>query len=232
MKASKLFFIFSICLMVIGCGIGGIKGDLKRGLDNYYSERPPFVDIYEYGGFVFPINMPKNGSAFTDYRLGIFIKAGLLTRHEVYDPNWATPSQGQENVATGLMLNLGASTSSSRQANKMNAWRYDLTEEGKKFYTKYKGPGEYERHAGFIFAQVKVIKIIDYSEPTDMEGHIISKVKYLIQAQNVPNWANTEEFRNFTPEIKTILDSQSTPLEQQAVLVKMASGWVHSDLVQ
>ena len=189
--------------------VGGIKGELKRALDNYYSKYPAFVETSSSLMHNFPMKIQKTDT-FHIARFDLFSKVGLLTREEIIDNE-------------GNFFGPPSTTP--------NAVQYALTDKGKKFFKTSCGSSQIMEEDGFIFGQIKVIGITDYSEPANMMGHIISTVKYQTKVKNIENWADSDELRANFKEIKEAFDSQRTPTNQEATLVKMGSGWVHSDLV-
>lgn len=209
MKSFKLFVVIFASLIALGCGIGGTKGDLKSALDNYYSKYPAHIGLnISFICSNFPCTI-SNGDVSIG-QLNLLSKAGLFTQKQVTDTK-QLDFWGNKPTAP-------------------NAVEYSLTDLGKKYYRERVGSNPMSSEPGFIFGEIKVLDISDYSEPANQMGQIISNVKYRTKVENIASWANSDDLRANFHEIKEAFDSQITPENQEATLVKMASGWVHSDL--
>lgn len=108
---------------------------------------------------------------------------------------------------------------------------YDLTEEGKKYYTTnatkdYRG----QEVGGFCFGTASVDSINNFTEPSDAFGMTISQVKYSYKVNDIPKWIKAEKLPQKQYKLKADSASVKTPIETKATLILTNNGWVHEKL--
>lgn len=109
--------------------------------------------------------------------------------------------------------------------------RFELTEEGKKFYkadlTKTMAG---KNIGGFCFGKATVREVSQFSEPADMFGQRISRVNFTYVVSDIPTWAKSPELLAEIKELKADVDSESTPVKALNTFVLTNNGWVHEKL--
>lgn len=109
--------------------------------------------------------------------------------------------------------------------------KFELTEEGKKFYKpNLKAISGGKSIGGFCAGTASVSEITQFTEPADMLGLKVSKVDYKYSVEDLPDWAKKSEVLNAIPELKKDSESEKTPASAKATLVLTNKGWVHEKL--
>lgn len=112
-----------------------------------------------------------------------------------------------------------------------SAPRFDLTEEGKKFYkADVTQTLAGKSIGGFCFGKATVKEVSQFSEPADMFGQRISRVNYTYAVSDIPAWAKTPELLAGIKELKADVDSEAAPVKVLNTFVLTNNGWVHEKL--
>lgn len=105
---------------------------------------------------------------------------------------------------------------------------YSLTDEGRKHYkadaAKSLGGATV---GGFCFGKAKVTDIDEFTEPADMMGARVSRVRYRYQVSDIPSWATSDDLVGAIPQLKKDAGAQTEPAQANAVLVLTSTGWQH-----
>lgn len=113
----------------------------------------------------------------------------------------------------------------------MPAPSFELTAEGKKFYKPDAIKVSDGKHiGGFCFGKAHVREIVQFTEPSDMFGHHISRVNYTYQVSDLPAWAAATEVVSVFDTLKVDVASNKSPIKDVATLVLTNKGWVHEKL--
>ncbi len=94
---------------------------------------------------------------------------------------------------------------------------YTLTPEGDKYYQK--------EDKVFCAGRYEVKEIINFSEPLDVLGRVMTRVKFTKIARDVPSWA--EEWAGFSENKNFAMYVAENPIEDSADLVLTNEGWMH-----
>lgn len=108
---------------------------------------------------------------------------------------------------------------------------YDLTEEGKKYYTvnatkDYRG----QEIGAFCFGTASVDSVSNFTEPSDAFGMTITHVKYSYAVADIPAWIKPEKLPKNQYKLKADSESVKAPIETKATLILTNNGWVHEKL--
>ena len=105
---------------------------------------------------------------------------------------------------------------------------YTLTQEGEKYYTnnanKLRKGGDLGARC---IGKVKDIKIIQFTEPSDLMGSKSSTVKFQYSVKDIPTWANNENILKSNKRLAADVKSTSTPISGTQRFVLPNKGWVH-----
>ena len=89
---------------------------------------------------------------------------------------------------------------------------YELTEKGRNYFRKKEGPE-------FCFGTPEIVDIIKFTEPSNVVGMTISKVKYTYKVTGIPKWA-------LESSINYGFFEKSTQLkEDKTMLILTNEGW-------
>lgn len=110
---------------------------------------------------------------------------------------------------------------------------YDLTDEGRQYYkadaTKnLRG----DSLGGFCFGKASITEIEEFTEPADMMGARISRVRYRYEISGFPSWATSEDMLNAVPALKKAHGASKQPDVANAVLILTSNGWQHESSVR
>lgn len=113
---------------------------------------------------------------------------------------------------------------------------YNLTDKGKEvFKSNIEQDMKGNQLGGFCFGKATVKEVVNFTEPSDKFGYAVSKVKFTYTV-DFPSWVKPLEInipRASLPNVKklkTDLKSQTTPIEDAAILGLTNKGWVHKKL--
>ena len=97
---------------------------------------------------------------------------------------------------------------------------YDLSTKGRESW-KTKG----SEWGQFCYGERTVTEIERFTEPSDMGGVHVSNVTYKYKVINIADWAKLAPVQKTFPYMKTQIDSDSAPNEEQQPLFLMNDGW-------
>lgn len=99
--------------------------------------------------------------------------------------------------------------------------RYDLTNEGKKYFQAK--PGTFGQSSAFCYGQEQVDSIVKWDEPTTQDGTSVTEVTYTYKFQQLADWAKQPDVDQIFPSIKSTVEQAGT---NQVVEVHLTSnGW-------
>jgi hypothetical protein len=159
-------------------------------------------------GGQFPIDIPKSeqhDQSGTGSKLAALDQAGLLhasettaVAHSMLDPlRGPTPPQPVK--------------------------RYDLTEEGKKYFQQV--PGTFgQTGGGFCYGQKSVDSIVKWTEPITMGAYSRTDITYAYKIVNLAIWAERSDVQQAFPDLRTTI-SGASKANQIAVLQLTDKGW-------
>ncbi len=201
----------AICVIV---GISACSDPTDANKRNFKSAIQAYLDTnypkcYVYANFPRTIDRDYSGLAG---KLRALAKTGLLTETEV---------QVEERSVF------------SRPKKFVNAPMFDLTEEGKKYYkAKVAKTIRGKSVGGFCAGNATVKEITQFSVPSDMFGHRISRVNYTYEVSNFPAWAEAPEVLAAIKDLNTDFESKITSKKALDVLILTNNGWVHEKLFE
>lgn len=112
--------------------------------------------------------------------------------------------------------------------------RYELTEEGKKYYL----PDRVEtlggdKLGGLCFGKGKLESVENFTTPAQVMGVQASRVTFTYRVTDIPDWAQNGPVADALSgdrEFKKILASGQTPIRQTQGFIQTEKGWVHEKL--
>ena len=105
---------------------------------------------------------------------------------------------------------------------------YSLTDEGRKHYKAEAAKNlRGDALGGFCFGKAEVTDIEEFTEPADMMGARVSRVRYRYQVSDIPEWATSDELLNAVPQLKKDASARAEPGQANAVLILTSNGWLH-----
>lgn len=110
--------------------------------------------------------------------------------------------------------------------------KFELTEDGKKYYKEHIANAlNGNSLGGFCAGKAVVTEITQFSEPADMLGQKVSQVHYKYQVSDLPSWTKSPELMNEVSELKTDVASMTTPQPATVTLVLTNHGWTHENML-
>lgn len=117
---------------------------------------------------------------------------------------------------------------------KVQSVRYELTEEGKKYYL----PDRVEtlggdKLGGLCFGKGKLESVENFTTPADVMGLRASRVTFTYRVTDIPDWAQNgpvAEVLSGQRGVKEILASGQTPIRKTQGFIQTEKGWVHEKL--
>lgn len=117
---------------------------------------------------------------------------------------------------------------------KVQSVRYELTEEGKKYYL----PDRVEtlggdKLGGLCFGKGKLESVENFTTPAQVMGVQASRVTFTYRVTDIPDWAQNgpvADALSGNREFKKILASGQTPIRQTQGFIQTEKGWVHEKL--
>jgi len=105
---------------------------------------------------------------------------------------------------------------------------YDLTNNGRKHYNadatkNFRG----EPLGGFCFGKAEVTDIEEFTEPADMMGVRVTRVRYRYEVSGIPAWATSADLLDAVPGLKKAHGATKEPDQANAVLILTSNGWQH-----
>ncbi len=158
-----------------------------------------------YFAQTFPIDVPASE-----------LKAPFGTAPQMTALERAGLVRGSDTTAVihGMMGALGASAPRPVR-------RYDLTDEGRKYFQVK--PGMLGQSSAFCYGQEQVDSIVKWDEPTAQDGTSITEVTYTYKFRQLGGWAKQPDVEQAFPAIKSTLDQAGT---NQVVEVHLTNnGW-------
>lgn len=107
---------------------------------------------------------------------------------------------------------------------------FDLTEEGRKFYTEPTKTTDKGKSGGFCFGKAEVTGLARFTEPSDIGGHRLSRVNYSYAVSEIPAWAKSDDIVAVIPSLKADAESGVEPLKRTDTFVLTNNGWMHEAL--
>ena len=108
---------------------------------------------------------------------------------------------------------------------KVPAFRYQVTEEGKKYRTApERTPFSRSRGMHFCTGRTSIKDVTLFTEPTDALGHKVSNVTYTAVLTDAAAWALKPEVQKAFPRLARELAAE--PVEKKATVVLTSEGWV------
>ena len=108
---------------------------------------------------------------------------------------------------------------------KVPAFRYQVTEEGKKYLTApERTPFSRSRGMHFCTGRTSIKDVTLFTEPTDALGHKVSNVTYTAVLTDAAAWALKPEVQKAFPRLARELAAE--PVEKKATVVLTSEGWV------
>ncbi len=100
--------------------------------------------------------------------------------------------------------------------------RYELTDEGKKYFQEI--PGVFGQTGSFCYGEKTVDSIVRWTEPMPMEGYTRTEVTYTYKIVNLALWAERPDVQHAFGDIRTTLNGVSKA-NQDAGLQLTNQGW-------
>jgi hypothetical protein len=100
--------------------------------------------------------------------------------------------------------------------------RYDLTEEGKKYFQQV--PGTFGQTGGFCYGQKSVDSIVKWTEPITMGAYSRTDITYTYKIVNLAIWAERSYVQQAFPDLRTTI-SGAAKANQIAGLQLTDKGW-------
>lgn len=106
-----------------------------------------------------------------------------------------------------------------------------LSDQGKEYFTvTQSAQGDSAMEGGFCIGKADDVIIDQFTQPTDMMGHTISRVKYDYQLTDIPSWALDPEVNKHIRDVRHIVGTSGERPKADAVLILTNKGWVHEKL--
>lgn len=117
-------------------------------------------------------------------------------------------------IIHGMMGALGASAPRPVR-------RYELTDEGKKYFQMK--PGVLGQSSAFCYGQEQVDSIVKWDEPTTQDGASVTEVTYSYKFQQLADWAKQPDVKQAFPAIKSTIEQMGA---NQVIEVHLTNtGW-------
>jgi hypothetical protein len=101
---------------------------------------------------------------------------------------------------------------------------YDLTNEGRKFYTPVDKKAD---RSGFCVGRAEVVDVTTFTEPADLFGHRVSQVTYTYRVDDLPDWTKQPEVVDAFKELGLWHRAGKEPLKAIDAFILTNKGWVH-----
>ena len=209
--------IYKLCFTVIllTCLLGGCSNVKDANKSNFKTAAQDFLDTqypYSYIMVNFPYRSDKISIRNTAGLLHEMARLGLVEETEVERRNVSSLGSGEKVKII---------------------YSYELVAAGAEFYKpdadkNLKG----EDFGAFCFGKANVVKIINFTEPTDYLGVKVAQVTYAYTVTDIPEWAKDEELLKLDSQLKEDVQSAAMPLEKTETFVLTDKGWVHEQLFQ
>ena len=147
----------------------------------------------------FPLDLAKGEEPS---EIKALVKAGVLATSEVIVPRYLIFSSG-----------------------KVPGTRYSLTKSSENFFKKNLFSLGSKGKNGFCFGETEIDKVINFTEPADVNGTTVSQVKYTYKIKNLPSWMEDSEIQSLLPEVQKMVQTKNSPAENTIVLALTNKGW-------
>lgn len=192
-----------IIASVVGCSspTEANKDNFKAAINDFFEVKKECLDIGKL-----PITTPES----KDYSvLDELEKLGFLQAEE-----------------TQMEYESAQSLFGLEDSKQVPALKYSLTPKGESIATI-----DTSDEVSFCYAQYEVVEIVDFTEPTESDGYIISRVNYDYKTGDIAEWAKTSTFlQDNNYSLKQAMKNEVK--KGSTVLVKMNDSWKHGNLVK
>ncbi len=211
MKVAKAIFCVSILAnLITGCDNSKTANDdnFKKVIAAVLPEQQ--LNCFDLGGIGsssafsesvpidFPLNLVKGEEPL---KIKALVKAGVLSTSEV--------------TVTRYFIG----------SHNFPGTRYSLTKSSENFFKKNLPSLSFTRKNGFCFGETEMDKVINFTEPENVNGNTISQVKYTYKIKNLPNWMEDSEVQTLFPEVAEMVRTKNNPAEDTITLVLTNKGW-------
>ena len=189
------------------------RDNFKQSVQAYLDKAYPRCYFTEN----FPVTTGPGPMSSDEGILRLLAKSGLL---EEKDTGAKKPA-----ASGGFGFDAGAKT--------VPVYAYDLTEEGRKYYTpeaETRMGGN--KVGGFCFGKAKVLSIDPFTEPGDAMGQKVARVSYAYSVGGFPEWAKDGQLKSALKGLKADVESDSNPIKESRDLVLTGNGWVLEGFVK
>jgi hypothetical protein len=206
--------VFSIA--VLGASIAGCSGDPKAATEkNFETAIQKFLDRQGPECFIRQAKFPVNHTAFGDEdgllkSMSALKAAGLVDIKEIE----------VKEVRGGFGL-------PSDKMIKQRKLEILLTDTGQKAFTEQQQGEPARRSGGFCFGKQKVVKVEQFTEPSDALGMKMSQVNFTYRVDDVPAWAKHESLGKQFPQLAKAVASAQEPLRSRTAVILTNQGWIH-----
>ncbi|MGB3650174.1 MAG: hypothetical protein WBA41_03070 [Rivularia sp. (in: cyanobacteria)] len=180
--------------------------------------------------FVIGCNNPKtaNEGNFTKAINQVLPKSGhncfgVGELPHITDKN-ENPRMFEKLVKIGLLSKSDKSVKTS--GNTHISTYYNLTSEGKKIRKIKLSPFSFNTINLFCIGDLEVDKIVNFTEPQNESGTVVSEVKYTYKLTNIPKWAQDSELQKLIPSLVTVIQMTKRQNESKIKLMLTDKGWV------
>lgn len=101
------------------------------------------------------------------------------------------------------------------------ATEYQVSDMGKKYLVGQK--------SAFCTGKYALVEVDNFTDPSDMMGVKVSRVKFRYKVENLADWAHSERLR---AAYQDFADPSQTDIPQDAALILTNDGWMHERLFQ
>jgi hypothetical protein len=207
MKKSLPWLMFLGVLLLIGCASkkDANEKNFSEALNSYLAKKGQ-VCLGIASTWPVDVNERERGTTVgTAPEMAVLEKIGLVRSHET------------QVESTPLF---------STRPVKARVLRYELTEEGKKFYQEKGGglAGNKEVRGDLCYGQQALDKIIKWEEPTAVGDSKEASVFYTYKIENLAEWAKTPDIQRVFPGIASTIDGAGKTAMNQA-LTLTNQGW-------
>jgi len=114
-----------------------------------------------------------------------------------------------------------------KDKNMIPVYSYELTEEGRKYYTpEAETRMNGNKVGGFCFGKAKVSAIDQFTEPSDMMGKKVSRVSFSYSVTGYPEWVKDDQVKSDIKGLKEDVESENNPKKEIMDLILTNKGWV------
>lgn len=106
---------------------------------------------------------------------------------------------------------------------------YDITAEGKKYYKEH-DDNTLGKVPGMCGGKAKVADIVNFTQPSDMFGHTISRVKFTYKVSDIPDWMKLKSITDYNQEMNKIIKADGVAMDGTAILVLTGKGWMEESV--